>query len=189
MSQIEKIFLLALCLAPILALIFIVPWKKIFMEGLSTTKEKPVKEKKVKETPVKVRPIKTKKAKAKYVDYTSSTYQQAEYKAEDKNLETETEEKEEHQVVDRGFAEYLQSRRRRSNPARGFDRMSDADSSRDFTKPFNPFAAEEHRSFDYPTQNEEKTISEELQTISPELKALIISGALDRKNFDDNDNK
>ena len=31
----------------------------------------------------------------------------------------------------------------------------------------------------------EKTIREELDSLSPQLKALIISGALDRKNFDD----
>ena len=31
----------------------------------------------------------------------------------------------------------------------------------------------------------EKTIKEEFASLSPQLKALIISGALDRKNFDD----
>ncbi len=34
-------------------------------------------------------------------------------------------------------------------------------------------------------QQNEKTIQEEIKSLSPQLKALIISGALDRKDFDD----
>ena len=186
MSQIEKIFIFALCLAPVLALIFIIPWKKMFLGGFSDNKkEKPIKEKKVKETTAKVRPIKAKKSKTADATTTIPVFQHSGHSNAGETFDDIEEVKEESEALDKGFSEYLQSRRRRTTPTRRFDRMNDFDSSRDFTKPFNPFTVEEHRSFDFPTEKEEKTISEELQTISPELKALIISGALDRKNFDD----
>lgn len=46
----------------------------------------------------------------------------------------------------------------------------------DRTMPYMPFSKKK--------KNKHKSVAEELRSLSPELKALIISGALDKKNFD-----
>ena len=41
------------------------------------------------------------------------------------------------------------------------------------------------RSFAKPATQQEKSVADEIKSLSPQLKALILSGALDRKEFDE----
>lgn len=175
MSQMERILTWCLCLAPVVALVLVFPWKKLFNGTLFKKKEKtpkPAKEERVKEKKTKKTEIITKPI----VEHETESVQEV----AEENVEEEA--SEDKPVANREFAEFLQARRRRvAPPPRRFEE------NRDFTRFPNPFNNDEDS--DMPNfrrqQKQEKTVAEELETISPELKALIISGALDRKNFDD----
>ena len=180
MSQMERILTWCLCLAPVVALVLVFPWKKFFNGTLFKKKEKtpkPAKEEKVKEKKAKKTEIITKPI----VEHkTESVQEVAEENVAEDNVEEEV--SEDKPIANREFAEFLQARRRRVAPQ--FRRFEE---NRDFTRFPNPFKNDDDQ--DMPNfrkhQKQEKTVAEELETISPELKALIISGALDRKNFDD----
>ena len=175
----ERILFWCLCLAPAVALVLVFPWKKLLNGTLFKKKDKAPKEKK--ET--KVKEEKVKKIKAdKHKKVAVQQVSEPEPAVEAESAEEENGEEEEHNTIaNREFAEFLQARRRRVvPPPRNFEE------ERDYTRFVSPFSrdGDEDSGFRKPAK-QEKTIAEELDTISPELKALIISGALDRKNFDD----
>ena len=172
MSQMERILTWCLCLAPVLALVLVFPWKKLLNGTLFKKKEKapkPAKEERVKEKKVE----KTETITKPIVEHEVENSQEV--------VETGAEESSEDRVSNREFAEFLQARRRRvAPPPRRFEEQ------RDFTRFPNPFNSDDADVSNLKRQlKQEKTVAEELETISPELKALIISGALDRKNFED----
>ncbi len=70
------------------------------------------------------------------------------------------------------FKSYLKHREPTSKPSR----VELPKDFRDMTMPYRPRRREK--------KEKPKTIGEEIQSLSPELKALMISGFLDRKNFD-----
>ena len=178
MSQMERILFWCACLAPALALVIVFPWKKLFNGTLFKKKEKAPKQENVKNDKIKVEKLKkSKKVVEQPVQEVAKTDD-----VRTENTEEEEVEAEERPIANRDFAEFLKARRRRITPA-----PRDFEPQRDYTRfpsPFKDDNNDEDVSDFRRFRRQEKTVSEELETISPELKALIISGALDRKNFD-----
>jgi hypothetical protein len=157
MFDLESFLFWGLCLAPVVALVFVLPWKKIF-----TKKVKQPKVKEQKSAPVEEKkPIPTETDQPKEQLFTP---RRIERKNEFKHVG----------AFDKEFDDYLNLRKNNmSMPER--KELPEGFEDKSF-----PFTSSSRRN-----QKEEKTIVEEIETLSPELKALIISGALDRKDFDD----
>ena len=119
------------------------------------------------------------KKKEKQISVETKTY--AEIKAEDKASEPKVEEKprEVKKFVSSGeistddFRSYLNRRKSVSKPSRL--EMPD-----DFVDRTMPYSSRRRR-----IENKKpQSVAEEIQNLSPELKAMIIAGVLDKKDFD-----
>ena len=100
-------------------------------------------------------------------------------KEEPKKEEPKPEEEKKESKLDKGTLDYLE-KRKQTHPAPTFKQG---------TPP--PFGGYSRAMFNTPRQptpqkKEEGSLAEQIEGLSPELKALLMSGALNRKDFDDN---
>ena len=117
---------------------------------------------------------KEKKAKIETKSY-------AELKAEEKPIEPKVEEKPKEvkkfmssdEISTDDFKSYLNKRKSATRPSR----LDMPDDFIDRTMPYTPRRRRR-------TEEKPKTVAEEIKNLSPELKALLLTGAFDKKNYD-----
>lgn len=157
MSKIELVILVLAASIPFFALIFILP-KNLF----KNLKEKKSKTKDKKNKPVKeeIKPTVEEKQKEE-PKIIEKPKKEEMYSYSSVDLSTED------------FRSYLKDRPEITRPKR----VEHDDSFIDQTTPYVP----ERPIRRLPRERKPKNLSEEIQSLSPELKALIITGILDRK--------
>ncbi len=153
MSKFEIILIVCACLAPFFAIIFFLPRKVNFKNLFKNLFKK--KEKKSAETKSETEGPKMEEKPAQAVEV------KPEYRPMvDNSISTDE------------FKSYLNRREKDISKPKRHELPKDFI---DQTMPFEPF---ERRK---PREKKPQSVAEEIQSLSPELKALIISGFLDRK--------
>ena len=145
MSNIEIALVVGICLAPVLALFFVLPkkLKKEKKQALPTTEYKP---------------------EPSIVDE----------KPAEEPKEVQSEMVENKGVVIDEFKNYMQQKKNRVTSPIKIEPPDDI-----FTEEYIPSRLRRKK-----TEKENKTIIEQIEDLSPELKALLLAGVLDKKDFD-----